>query len=56
MLDKWRTAVNRILEADTVAVFDGNLFHGNMTALLLMDSSRQDRTRPSVSSSRSPPT
>ena len=39
---KWRVAVARILESGTVAVFDGQLFHGNMTDLLLMDSPRDE--------------
>jgi hypothetical protein len=39
---KWRVAVARMLESGTVAVFDGQLFHGNMTDLLLMDSSREE--------------
>jgi hypothetical protein len=42
VLDKWRLAVAQISEADTVAVFDGQLFHGNMTDLLLMDSPRAE--------------
>ena len=37
-LDKWRAFVARTRQAKTIAVFDGQLFHGNMTDLLLMDS------------------
>jgi hypothetical protein len=34
---KWRTYVDRALAADHVSIVDGQLFHGNLTSLLLLE-------------------
>ncbi|HSH81388.1 MAG TPA: hypothetical protein VLA19_22905, partial [Herpetosiphonaceae bacterium] len=39
-LAKWRAFVAQARHTDTVAVLDGQLFHGNMTDLLIMDTGR----------------
>ncbi len=36
-LDKWQTFVQTAQRSECVTVFDGQLFHGNMTDLLLMN-------------------
>jgi hypothetical protein len=41
-LAKWRAFVAEAGQAEVVSVFDGQLFHGNMTDLLLMDASRDE--------------
>ena len=44
IIDRWRTLVDQARVSGTITVFDGGLFHGDMTNLLMMDTTRKQIT------------